>query len=372
MIKYTRVLTYLAGLVVLVCALSACGSNLSGAQPPATIGGNLPDSVQIEIQRVDMPGQPPRLSLRSPAQVQQFYRTLFALPIMPQNIACTADLGPHYTLTFFAGTQKLTQVVAKREGCHPVSIAGESQDRQASQVFWTQLDQAIYAATPPATVLALAIQHTLPGKQAVQTAHITDAASAQRLYSQLVSLPQTQADNCNDPQYPEYRLVFQARDQAIPAVFSQQCDTITLSGNYQSRSGVYRSTPQFKQLFTQTLAGTTFAPAQPDQLQQTLNAGDTSSHGPVTDTSLMRQLYASIFTLKSAPVAPECPSDEDKLKGTGRWYTLDFTQWGLPIMTLSVYEGSCKLIQPSPGLAAGQTLLGDASFWNLLHRAVRA
>lgn len=368
-LQYTRALASLVALVALIYALGGCGSNLSGAQPLPTMNGNLPDRVQIEIQRVDMTGHPPQLTLRTPAQVQQFYRTLFALPAMPGDIACTADLGPHYTLTFFAGTQKLVQAVAKREGCGPVAISGEAQERRASQAFWAQLDQVIYAATPPATVKALAIQHTLPGNQPVQTAHMTDAASAQRLYSALVSLPRTQAENCNDSQYPEYRMIFQASDQTIPAVISQQCQTLTLSGNYQSRSGVYRLTDQFKQLFSQTLATTTFAPAQPDELQQTLNAGDTSSHGPVTDAQLMRQLYASIFTLKSAPVAPDCPSGEDKVKGTAKWYTLDFTQWGLPVMTLSVYEGSCKLIQPSPGLATGQTLLGDAGFWDLLHRA---
>lgn len=360
-------------LVLLVCAPSGCGSNISGqlgSQSPATPAAQ-PDSVQITIKRAYfVKGQEPQVTLHAQVQVQRFYQTLLGLPFLPKDSACTANLGPHYTLTFYSGTHKLVEAEAKRDGCRPVTIAGESQDRAGSQAFWDQLDQAIYAATPPATVQALAIQHTLQGNQPAQTARITDAVKARSLYNALVGLPLAKPDSCNDGQYPEYQMIFQARDQNIPAIISQKCNTISLNGNYKSRGGLYTITDQFKQLFTQTLAGTTFAPAQPDTLTQTLSAGDTSSHGQVTDAQLRQQIYASVFNLKAAPVGPDCPSSADKIKGTAKWYTLEFSQWSLPILTLTAYEGTtCKLVQPSRGLATDQTLVGDTAFWDLIHRA---
>ena len=371
--KNARALVLLLALAVLISSLSACGSNVAGQGSTPTATTSLPESVRIAIGG---PGaetrNAPQVTLRVVAQVQQFYRTTLALPLMPEQIACTAEAGPHYTLTFLRGTQTLAQVVAKREGCGAVTIAGETQDRQASKTFWSQLDQAIYAATPVAKPQSLAIQHALQGNKPVQTARITDATTAQRVYNALLALPRT-TSACNDNSYPAYQLVFQTTEQAIPAVISQQCHTISLNGNYQSRSGLYTLTAQFEQLFTQTLAGATFAPAHPDQLMQTLDKSySTSSHGPVTDVQLMQQLYARIFTLPISASGPDCPSEADKIDGKATWYSFDFTQWGLPIMSLTIYEGTCKLIQPSPGMSAGQTLQGDAAFWNLIHRAAHA
>jgi hypothetical protein len=291
---------------------------------------------------------------------------------MPQNIACTAEAGPHYQLVFLRRTRTLVQALARREGCRPVTISGESRDRETSPAFWTQLDQAIAAATPIPRPQALAIQHVLQGNQPVQTARITDAATVQRLYSALLALPVATNVDCSDQQYPEYRLVFQTTNQAIPAVISQQCQTIELTGNYQSPSGTYSLTAQFKQLFMQTLAGATFAPAQPDQLMKTVESTGTDIQGLVASATLMQQLYARIFTLQASTIEPGCPSVSDKINGKAHWYTLEFTQWSLPIMTLTVYEGSCKRIQPAPGLNADQTLLGDTAFWNLVHSVASA
>lgn len=374
--KNVRTLAPLVALLVLLCGLSACGSNTSGqpaVQTSPTVTGNLPDSLRIDIEVPSVvQGKQPHLTLRNVAQVQQFYHTTLALPLMPQQIACTAEVGPHYKLTFLHGTRILTQALAMRQGCDPVTITGEKQDRRASPAYWTQLDQAIYAATPIAKPQSLAIQHTLQGNQPVQTARIADATIAQRLYNALLALPQTTQDDCNDSSYPEYQLVFQTADQAVPALISQKCNTIALNGAYQSRGGVYTLTAQFKQLFAQTLAGATFAPAQPDQLMFTLEElKGTSSHGPVTDAALKQRLYTKIFALPVGAVPPGCPSGADKVNGVGKWYHLDFTQGGLPVMSLTVYEGSCKLIQPSPGVNSDQTLQGDAGFWDLVHRAAK-
>lgn len=185
-LKNTRVAALLAALVMLLSVLSGCGSNFSaqGSVPgTSTAPGSLPDSLRITIIRPDStPGKEPQVTLRVTSRVQQLYHTLLALPPLPQNIACTADLGPHYNLTFMRGTQTVTQALARRDGCHPVTITGEGQDRQTSQEFWGQLDQAILAATPTAEPQTLAIQRPVEGNKPVQTALISDAVTAQRLY----------------------------------------------------------------------------------------------------------------------------------------------------------------------------------------------
>lgn len=71
--------------------------------------------------------------------------------------------------------------------CWRETFSGEKQDRLASQSFRTQLHQAIVAAAPVPKPQALDIQHTLQGNQPVFTAHITNAAIAQRLYSALLT-----------------------------------------------------------------------------------------------------------------------------------------------------------------------------------------
>src|SRR6266851_208864 len=122
--KHAYTLALLLALVALFSILSGCGSNVSGGtlSAPATsaTAGNMPDSVQITIiTGAYPPNKQPQVTLRQLAQVQQLYQTTLALPLMPQNIACTAEAGPHYQLVFLRGAHTLAQVLARREGCRP-------------------------------------------------------------------------------------------------------------------------------------------------------------------------------------------------------------------------------------------------------------
>jgi hypothetical protein len=365
--KQTCVLVPLVALCVLFSLLSGCGSNMSS---PASPSGKLPDTVQITFGGPGVrQAPPPQVTLRNNALVQQLYQTMLALPPLPPTMGCTADAGPTYQLVFRSGTQVLVQADANSGGCGTVTIAGKTQDLLASQSFWTQLRQAIVAATPVPKPQALAIQHTLQGNQPVLTAYIANPLIAQNLYSTILGLPDATNTNCFDPQYLTYQMVFQTAKQAIPASISQQCQIIRLDGQNQSPTGLYSLTPHFQQVFAQTLAKATFAPAQPDRLLKEVQPGNgTIVQGQVTNLSLARQLYATVFTLQTGTVGPDCPSAADKLKGTATLYTLNFSQWGLPIMELSVYKGSCQLITPNPGVATGQTLRGDPTFWKLLNQ----
>lgn len=130
----------LLGMALIV--INGCGSAIADYAPP--------DRVRIEIDQPspDPAHKKPVFTLNNANQVQQLYNTILALPPMPADIMCTMELGPHYTLTFQLPDGKTVMTaIARREGCRPVSIAGDKQDRQANQTFWSQLDQALQKAT---------------------------------------------------------------------------------------------------------------------------------------------------------------------------------------------------------------------------------
>lgn len=356
---------FLSGLLLAGALVTLYGCSPYASSQP----GGKPDSAHILI---DAPQPPPAqakpvVTLTDTALVQQLYATIYALPAMPAQRACTDELGPHYTLTFSQSGNTLVMVLARRDGCRPVSIAGEAQDRQGTPAFWSQLDTAIYAAEPVAHPDALAIEHAPDPAQAPQTAQIISAETAQRLYNAILALtwlPQGSA--CQDTGIPAYQLVFQTANQTIPAIMHNDCNSINLEGAYQSRGGWYRLDDQFKQLFQQTIAGAAFAPASPDQLMLSVAGTSTSSQINVDDAQFMQRLYQKVFTLQPTQPQPDCPSEADKVAGTGKWYNLSFSQWSLPILQLDAYEGSCTAITFS---STQQALQGDQEFWDMLHQA---
>jgi hypothetical protein len=195
-------------LLAFLVGLSGCGMNAgSGAAGPGP--GGSPDSVRITFERpvLDAGQSKHVLTLNVAIQVQQLYRTIFALPPMPQNIACTADGGFPYTLTFQQGTKTLATVVAADYGCKPVSIAGEPTDRQSTADFWSQLGQAIATATPAAKPKQLALLHTMQLDQPPQAAQITSVETVQRLYNAVLALPLApQNGNCEPESLHQYHV----------------------------------------------------------------------------------------------------------------------------------------------------------------------
>ncbi len=369
--KKTLVLLSSLLLVGVVISLSGCapgaGASTGSGNPPS----GKPESVRIDIDSPAPPGEQGQSSVtvNAASLVQRLYTTIYALPTLPAQRACTAELGPHYTLTFFQGGQTLVKVVAMRDGCRPVTISGETGDRQGTADFWTQLDQAIYEGTQPANPKQLVIAKTVDQTQPLQTAQITSAEAVQRLYDAILALPLLDKGNtCGNPAaLPDDQLLFQAANQSIPATIDNTCNTVTLQGGYQSRGGTYRMNEQFKHLFASTIADATFAPAQPDHFTLDIQkVSGTSGQANVTDAALMQQLYQKVFTLKPTQPQPDCPSGADKAAGKGVWYTLNFSQWGQSILQVSAYEGSCTYVARS---VTGQVLQGDAAFWSLVHQA---
>lgn len=368
--------TFLSGLAlaVLLVGLSGCGGHPTSSQASAR---NTPDRVQIAIHVLDPAGGKPVVTLTDVSLVRQLYATVVALSPLPQNSACTQELGPSYTLTFQQEGKTLTTATAQHYGCRRVSLAGEKQNRQANQDFWSQLDQAIYQATPVARPVQLALLHTLQLDQPPQAAQITSVETVQHLYHAILALPRApQNGSCEPESLHAYQLVFHTVDQAIPSVIDQKCNTISLEGNYLSRGGTFVMNGQFKQLFGQTLATAPFAPARPDQLTLDLQPErGVDRQSTITNAGLRQQLYTKIFALPEGKAQRNCPPEEDKVAGKGKWYILSFRQWDLPVLVnVDAYEGSCLVIflDANQATGGGQVLQGDGAFWALVRQAANA
>ena len=364
-----RSLSFLPSLLLLGCVigLNSCAPGSASTPGSGNTSGGKPTSMRIKTDEPLPPNAQPKpvVTLTDSVLAQQLYTTIYALPALPENQACTADLGPHYTLTFFQNAQTLVTVLAMRDGCHPVSIGGETGDRQGTPEFWNQLDQAIYHATPVAMPQQVAIAHMPDPAQPPQTALITSSEAAQRLYNAILALPLS-ASKCADLSVPVYQLAFQTTDQTISAAISNTCNTVSLDGANQTRGGMYTMNDQFKQVFAAIVTGASFAPASPDQLTLAIQNAGTASQGKIDNVELRLRLYQKVFTLAPMQPQPDCPSSADKAAGKGTWYTFSFSQWGLPILQISAYEGSCTYVERS---STGQVLQGDQEFWDLVHQA---
>lgn len=367
-----RATLFLGSLLLVGSLLGLAGCGLtSSAHPGASASPSVsdaPDNVLIAIDSPAVAPDKPVVTLTDVTLVRQLYAAIIALPPMPARVACTSELGPHYSLTVRRGSQTLLTALARREGCSPVTLGGESRDRRASQAFWSQLDEAIYAATPLAHPTGLAIEHVSDPAGPPQTALISSAEVAQRLYTAILALKQIPwATGCADAPIPEYQLAFQAANATIPAVIHTSCNSIDLQGGFRTRGGSYVMDTQFMQLFQRIIGGATFLPSSPDRLTLSVARAFTSGQQiTVTDTGLMRRLYQAAFALPAAQPQPGCPPEADKLAGKGTWYTFSFSQWGLPLLQLEAYEGSCTRVSYPLRQRVAQ---GDQAFWTLVHQA---
>lgn len=349
-------------LLGLLAILSACGTNPGAGNVPSATGN--PDSMNIQIDQVV--GGKKALTLTDATMVQQLYATIYALPQMPDNLPCPANAGPHYTLTFNQGSKVLATVDTERAGCEPVSIKGESQARRASPDFWAQLDQAIYHASPAASVQWFSVMQGPQTGQLPLTARITTVQTAQRLYNAILALPLATPNMGYLQSSPTYQFVFHTTNQEIYSAIDMQHNLVSLNGNLQSRTGLYNLNDQFKRLLDETLAGARFEPAHPDVASLNIQSKDLSSQQMIKNVIFMEQFYAKFNALQPTQPPQGCPSEADKVAGKGTFYTFNFSQWNLPVLQAQVYEGSCKLIQNT---ATGQTYQGDQEFWNLVHHA---
>jgi hypothetical protein len=356
-------------LVGLLVGLSSCGSAPSA---PGSPPGSKPDRVQIEIDRHLPSQEKPVVTLTVASMVQQLYATTYALPLMPAQVACTTELGPHYTLTFYQGQKTLVAALAEDDGCRLVSLSGEHHDRTAMdhKAFWDQLDSAIYEATPAARVDWLSLMPAPSYAKPPQTAQIISTNTAQHFYNAILALPPVTKNNGYLNGTPDYQLIFHTADQAAAAAVDLKQNLVGLDGEYHSRGGVYRMNEQFQQLFAKTLAGVVFTPARPDGLLLGLYTDKYGGQSTkVRDTQLIQKLYSRIFRLPAAQPPPQNCLGNDKIAGKQKWYALTFLQWGLMILQVSAYEASCTFVEKDFNSGQSQYLQADQEFWTLIHQA---
>jgi hypothetical protein len=84
------------------------------------------------------------ITVRSAAQARAVAKALCALPPMPSApVACPADRGTGYRLSFAAGPTVFPVVTAETSGCR--EVAGAVRPRLADPGFWAVLRQAVHA-----------------------------------------------------------------------------------------------------------------------------------------------------------------------------------------------------------------------------------
>jgi hypothetical protein len=362
--KTTSSLLSILLLTGMVFVLSGCSSRSGSAPGPDSTPHGKPDRVKIEIGGA-VPGPvKPVVTLTTNDTLQQLYLVTYALPQLPEEQPCAADAGPFYTLTFLLRNKTLGTAIAEQAGCDSVMITGEQHNREATKAFWTLLDRAIYQATPPAHPTQLSIMHVPPANKIAQTALITNINTVQRLYSAILALPH--GSYANDE--PTYQLVFYENNLTIPATIYQKSNLIDVEGNYRTRGGWYTMNDQFKQLLAETLSGTPSTPAHPDQVSLNLTPGNQPNRNiTITNTMLIQKLYTKTLGLPLAHSQqfPACVGD-DKIHGKGTWYSFTFSQWNLPLLQISAYEGCTSFVTN----VTQQYLQGDQEFWSLVHRTV--
>ncbi len=312
------------------------------------------------------------MTLTVASMVQQLYTTIYAMPLMPENVACTLELGPHYTLTFYQKQKTLVTVLAERDGCRKVSLSGEPHSRTAmdKKEFWNQLDRAIYEATPAAKVNQLALMSTSSHAQPPQTARISSPDAAQHIYNAILALPLVTENVGYSDGNPDYQLIFHTADQVIAASVDLRQNLVSLNGALSSHGGMYRINEQFKQLFAKTLAGVVFTPAQPDRLLLQLETSKSNGQSiRVTDMQLMRKLFGRLFTFPVAQPPSEDCLGSDKVAGKQKWYFLTYSQWDLVILQVSAYEASCTFVEKNFNSGQSQYLQADQEFWLLIYQA---
>jgi hypothetical protein len=386
MSKQATVLTLL--LLVAVTVLSGCGAQTGpgpegiagtpGTPEIATPPPDLVDRVRI-VSSGPLPLPPgatfttpgatqPAVTLTDIAQVRHLYATIHALPSLPANQACPAiAVSPQYLLTFLQGTATVMTAKADKGGCETVTIGGETPPRQATSDFWQQLDQAIITATPLLKPDRFAIATNPNPLQAPQSALVTSATTAQNLYDAILGLPRTDVGTgCTGSFVPENQIVFFSGDQALHASVDDVCQTIEVDGGFQWRGGRFAMSDQFKTMFKAILADAPFGPSTPDHLAFEVNTPQTMTPSVnFTDDQVIQALYSQVFQLPVTDGQPNCPPADDKLSGKGRFTTLAFTQWDLPLVRIDTYQGSCSYVQIN---GTGPQLKANQTFWDLLGR----
>lgn len=116
----------------------------------------------LTVQRTDaLPGNRTRFSfpatetVTSPAAAQSVAQNLCGLPQVPrETVACPANFGVSYQLSFAAGSQRFAPVTVNAGGCQLVHGLGEMRRVTTSAALWRTLGIAIGIPHPDTTTFS--------------------------------------------------------------------------------------------------------------------------------------------------------------------------------------------------------------------------
>ena len=175
-----------AAMAAAVAAVAACGSgsvpaaghtaspsSAAPSSPPSGSSGNVAASgsglcgaaAQVDsltVQRTNaLPGNHPRFSfpatekVSSAAQARSVAQSLCTLPPVSHTmIACPADFGITYKLTFAGGSRQFAPVTLNAAGCELVHGLGTVRKITTSNVVWRRLGVAIGIPHPSQAAFA--------------------------------------------------------------------------------------------------------------------------------------------------------------------------------------------------------------------------
>jgi len=212
--------------------------NLLGTSMTQAARAGEPDKLEMALN-LATDGEPLKKTVTDAEQIQQLLDAALKLERMPEDQACTLQLGPSYNLSFLKGDQQLVSIVADKSGCGTVTLA-QNDTRLADEAFWTLLrdiggkELEENQGTPPATtgeITAVEIT-TLPVTGDSAVAMITgEPDKVKQLYQAALASPEQPADvMCTMIADTRYELTFyqDGEEQQKMTADKGGCRTVTI------------------------------------------------------------------------------------------------------------------------------------------------
>lgn len=328
--------------------------------------------LQIEIFE-DGKASPETLFVIKQEVAQQLYKAALASPQPAPGRACPTVAGPGYQLVFWAGAQRAETVIADRGGCSDLFLRGGDL-RQASQDFWSLLDQATTSAPHVTHPDHLDIVRYQGNVQVPLYVKITSARKVQRFFTYLsafLSTPPSTTGYCGD-QAPTYDDLFFYEGEVLlrAQVFRGDCSQVRMAG--KTISPALRLTEQFRQQLDQELSSMTFAPARPDKLEikhtpTNIQPGSGPDFRISTDQRAIQKLYHTAYTLPPWPLNKDSSCNS---QGTADSYdVLTFSQEDAWLVSVTAFSSCAVIWFNRAGIEGGYASQGTQEFRDLVHQA---
>ncbi|GLV60881.1 hypothetical protein KDH_77000 [Dictyobacter sp. S3.2.2.5] len=362
-------------LIALICTLlaTACGQS-QAQQPPLPLAPlrNSADLTKLQIKMLAPGNAVPEMQYVSDQKrAQQIYKAALASPQPVPDNPCPAIAGPRYQLVFWAGTRAAEIITADQGGCGDIFLRGGDL-RQASQNFWSFLDQAIAGAPLVRQPDHVEIVRYQGDARMPLYAKITSKAQAQALFttiSTFLASSQSTTGLCDD-QAASYDDLFFYEGEALyhVQVFSGACSQVRMFG--RPPSPFLRPTAQFVQQLNQGLTSVKFAPANPDKLEiehapTAIRSGSGPAFTTTRDQGVIQKLYHNAANL------PPWPANKDascNTQGTANSYDIvTFSQGGAWLTSATAFSGCATVSFGRAGIGGGYMRQVTQEFWDLVH-----